>query len=208
MTETTAPLFIRVGPVAARRFDERGRLVIPVDGVEEGSWVGTPIERLVSRAAALALVVDVLDPAVDAQVGAEHRFILNSRIDGRVDTRGGLTPPERQAYGALVDVPLDLDLLDRRAVLVHDRVPEGPANDATSLRYPRAGRLVEQFGPGAAWYPDGERDYFDQLLSFAGAGTDRDRREGARRARLWNKQLERWQRKSSAAERALEGPWT
>ncbi|PCN48415.1 hypothetical protein Csp2054_06810 [Curtobacterium sp. 'Ferrero'] len=208
MTETSAPRFIRVGPIAARRFDERGRLEIPLDGVEQGSWVGTPIERLVSRAAALALVVDVLDPAVDAQVGAEHRFILNSRIDGRIDTRTGNPPPERQAYGALVDVPLDLDLLDRHAVLVHDRVPGGPANDAMSLRYPRVGRLVEQLGPGVTWYPDGERDYFDQLLSFAGAVTGRDRREGDRRARLWDKQLERWQRKSSDAERALEGPWT
>lgn len=208
MTETTAPLFIRVGPVAARRFDERGRLVIPVDGVEQGSWVGTPVEQLVSRAAALALVLDVLDPAIEDRVGGEHRFILNSRIDGRVDTRGGITPPERQAYGALVAVPLDLDLLDEHAVLTHNRVPEGPANDETSLRYPRVGRIVEQFGPGAAWYANGERDYFDQLLSFAGAATDHDRREGSRRARLWDKQLERWQRKSGAAERALEGPWT
>ncbi|MGN8049435.1 hypothetical protein ACTJKO_07055 [Curtobacterium sp. 22159] len=182
--------------------------MIPIDGVEQGSWIGTPIEGLVSSAAALALVMDVLDPAVDAHVGAEHRFVLNSRVDGRVDTRGGLTPPERKAYGALVTFPLDMVLLGERAVLTHNRVPEGPANDERALRYPRSGRVVEQFGPGVAWYAGGERDYFDQLLSFAGAATVRDQREADRRARLWDKQLERWERKSGAAERALEGPWT
>jgi len=200
------PTFISVGPVANRRFDDDGRLVIERDGVEDGSWNGTSMEQYVAPAAALALILDVLDPEVDERTGIEHRFILNSREDERGDMRGGRSPISRWAYGALVDYPLDTQLLAERASLVHTRRSGHPAFDNEYFRYPTTGRFVEQLGPGATWYRNGRRDYFDQVLSFA-SDPQADRLVKKYR-RLWERAEMRWSRLGTEEQRRREGPWT
>ncbi|OIH99332.1 hypothetical protein BIU92_00010 [Curtobacterium sp. MCBA15_003] len=210
MSEPTSPAdlptFIRVGPVADRRFADDGRLVIERDGVEDGSWNGTAMAQYVAPAAALALMLDVLDPEVDERVGAEHRFLLNSREDERGDMRGGRSPISRWAYGTLVDYPIDMQLLAARARLVHTRRSDHPAFDDVYFRHPTTGRFVEQLGPGASWYRNGRRDYFDQVLSFA--SDPRADRLVKKYRRLWERAETHWSRRATDEQRRREGPWT
>ncbi|QKS15183.1 hypothetical protein HUN59_02280 [Curtobacterium sp. Csp2] len=200
------PSFIWVGPVRDRRFAEDGRLIIERDGVEDGDWAGTDMAPYVAPAAALALILDVLHPDIDEHVGGRRRFVLDHRLDGRGDLRGGLAPEPRWAYGSLFDHPIDTQRLTERASLVHTRFPAHPSFDGELFHWPHTGRFVEQLGPGATWFRNGARDYFDQVLSLA-SHPRADHLVAAYRRR-WVRAELRWARRSSAEQRRREGPWT
>jgi hypothetical protein len=196
------PTFITVGPVLDRQFDATGRLVIDLDDRQSGSWTGTPMEPWVAAASRLAMLIDALDPMVDIRVGASHRFILNSRVDERVDTRGGLTPPTRHAYGALAVFALDIALLRERVSFMNSQ--PGPA----LAYYPRGGGIVQQLGPGASWYRNGRADYFDQILSFETEhGATRLSRATEKARSRWDKAESKWAKHRSSELASLEGPW-
>lgn len=70
------PKFLTVGPVAPRRFDADGRLVIfPHSGLP-GMWDRLEHRAIVSHAASLALALDVFYKRPDLRFGGQYTFKL------------------------------------------------------------------------------------------------------------------------------------
>lgn len=202
MIRQDLPNVLVVGPVAERSFADDGRLVLDYATVPRWSPDAT-LPDLVARAKLLALLLDALDPEVDVRVGARHEFLLNDHIDGRVDTRAGVTPPRLLAYGSLATTVIRSGDLHRLVDVRNE-----PSVAQGLFTFPRGAETVSQVGPGAALTRTGDTGYFDQVLSFETDDLTTPSRQTTKALQRWNKAVDGWRKKATPAQRELEGPWT